>query len=125
MVATWLLQGALVVGSVTVLVAATVVVHRYLPRAYPRDETALDPRSYHVVRTAFAAGLPTGAGGAVLSLVETVGGVRVASGTTGLLPGIALLVPAWVGPWTARLGVGLLLAAALLAGAVELRAAIE
>lgn len=119
------LRAVALVGFILALAGGTALCYRALPDVYPRERTRLDPRSYRVVRTALATGTVVGAVGAVTSLVDTVGTVRLLEGRprgSGLVAGAAILLPDWLGPVMVRLGVALLVGAALLAGVVEVRA---
>lgn len=122
MVAQAALQVAAGLGFLVAVGTATAAAHQYLPRAYPRERTRLDPRTYRVVRGALAVGLVVGGLGAALSLVDTVGTIgALEASRSGLLAGVALLVPAWLGPAMVKTGIASLVGGAALAGAVEFR----
>lgn len=122
MVGSSVLHVVAAVGFLTALGAGAVYVHRHVPRAYPRERTRLDERTYRAVRGILAPGLVLGGVGAVLSLVDTVGTVQALEASrTGLPAGVAILVPVWLGPAMVTVGVALLVGAATLAGVVEVR----
>lgn len=126
MVGSSVIQVVAVVGFLTTVAAGSVYLYTYVPGVYPRKRTRLDPRTYRIVRTSLAVGTVIGAFGAVLSIVDTVGSIRaMLSQEAGLLAGVAILVPAWLGPTIVRVGGGLLVGAASLAGVIELRNALE
>lgn len=109
-------------GSLTAVAAGTIYLHRHFPQMYPRERTRLDPRSYGVIRMALALGAVVGGLGAVFSLVDTLGTVQaLGAGATGLLAGLAILLPDWLGPAMVRFGVGLLVGGGLFAAIVEVR----
>lgn len=122
MAATPLLRIVAVVGFVAATAGGTAYLHRLVPRAYPRERTRLDERTYWVVRAGIALGVVLGALGAVLSVVDAVGTVRALAGDQrGLLAGLAILVPLRVARGMAYVGGGLLVGSGLLAGVVEFR----
>lgn len=126
MVGSLVLRGVAVVGSLTAVAAGSVYLYRRVPSVYPRGRTRLDARSYRVVRAALAVGVVIGALGAVVAVVDTVGTVRaLGAQRTGFLTGLAILLPDWLGPGMVRVGVGMLVGGAVLAGAVEVRNARE
>lgn len=120
MVTALALRAVAALGLLTAVAAGTAYAYRHLPRLYPRERTRLDARSYRVVRSALALGTVVGGLGATVSLVDTVGTVRALGvRSSGLLAGLAILLPDWLGPSMVRVGVVLLVGGSVFASVVD------
>jgi hypothetical protein len=117
-----LLRLAALVGFLVATAGGTAYLYRNVPRAYPREATRLDERTYRVVRAALSLGVVLGTVGTALSAVDAVGTVRaLEGGRRGLVAGLAILIPLGATRAMVYGGGALLVVAGLLAGAVELR----
>lgn len=116
------LRAAALLGFLLAFGGGTAYVYRHLPRVYPREETALDARTYRVVRSGIAVGVAGGVLGTLVTLVDAVGTVRaLGRAEPGLVAGLAILIPDRLGRGLIVVSVAVLLVAALLAAAVEYR----